>query len=61
MLMQCLTLVEASKVLEEFHEGLVRGHYGSETKMKKIMLTCYSWSTIHKDVVDLCQKCDIFQ
>jgi hypothetical protein len=41
--------------LEEFHEGLVGGHYGSNTTLKKIMSTCYWWLTIHKDV-DLCQR-----
>jgi hypothetical protein len=35
ILRQCLKPNEASKVLEEFHEGLVGGHYGSNTTMKK--------------------------
>jgi hypothetical protein len=61
ILRQCLTPNEASKVLEWFHEGPTRGHYGSNTKMKKIMSTCYWWLTIHKDDADLCQRCDICQ
>jgi len=47
--------------LEEFPRGPTRGHYGSNTIVKKIMLTCYLWLTIHKDVADLCQRCDICQ
>ncbi len=41
VLKQCLTPIEAFKVLEEFHEGPIGGHYGSNTTMKKIMSTCY--------------------
>jgi hypothetical protein len=61
VLRQCLTPIEAFKVLEEFHERLAIGHYGNNTIMKKIMLTCYWWPTIHKDVVNLYQRCDICQ
>jgi hypothetical protein len=61
MLRQCLTPIEAFKVLEEFHEGLARGHYGNNTTMKKIMSISYWWPTIHKDVTNLCQRCDIYQ
>jgi hypothetical protein len=52
VLKQCLTPIEASKVLEKFHEGSGRSHYYSNTTMKKIMSTCYWWPTIHKDVAD---------
>jgi hypothetical protein len=47
--------------LEEFHEGLARGHYGSNIIVKKFMSIGYWWPTIHKDIVDLCQRCDIYQ
>jgi hypothetical protein len=36
VLRQCLTPIEASKVLEEFHEGPIRGHYGSNMIVKKL-------------------------
>jgi hypothetical protein len=58
---QCLTPIEASKFLEEFHERPAGGHYGSNTTMKKIMSTSYWWLTIDKDVVNLFQRCDICQ
>ncbi len=58
MLRQYFAPIEASKDLEEFHEGLVGGHYGTNTTMKKIMSTR---PTIHKDVDNLCQRCDICQ
>jgi hypothetical protein len=47
--------------LQEFHEGLAKGHYGSNTTLKTFMSIGYWWPTIHKDVVDLCQRCDIYQ
>ncbi len=47
--------------MEEFYEGPVGGQYGNNTTMRKIMSTGYWWPTIHKDVTDLCQKCDIYQ
>jgi hypothetical protein len=59
VLRQCLTPIETSKVLEEFHEGLVGSHHGSSTTMK-IMLISYWWPIIHKDV-DLSERCDICQ
>jgi hypothetical protein len=58
---KCLTPIETFKVLEEFHEGPIEGHYNNNTTMKKIMSTCYWWQTIHKDAFNLCQKCDICQ
>jgi hypothetical protein len=61
ILRQCLTPNETSKVLEEFHEGLVGGHYGSNTIVKKFMSTCYWWLIIHEDDADMCQRCDICQ
>jgi len=59
MLKQCLTSIETSKVLEKFHGESATNHYGNNTTMKKIMSTCYLWPTIRKDVVNLCQRCDI--
>ncbi len=59
VLKQCLTPIETFKVLEEFHEEPAGGHYCNNTTLKKIMSTSYQWPTIHKDVVDLCQRCDI--
>jgi hypothetical protein len=61
VLKQCLTPIETFKVLEEFHERLVGGHYGNNTIVKKIMSIGSYWPIIHKDVVNLCQRCDICQ
>jgi hypothetical protein len=58
---QCLIPIEAFKILEESHEGLAGGHYGSNMIVKKIMSTSYWWLTIHKNVIALCQRCDIYQ
>jgi hypothetical protein len=41
MMKHCLTPIEASKVLEEFHERLTRGHYGSNMTITKTISTCY--------------------
>jgi hypothetical protein len=61
VLKQCLTPIEAFKVLEKFHEGLVGGHYGSNMTTKKIMSIGYWWPTNHKNATNLCQRCDICQ
>jgi hypothetical protein len=51
---------EVSKILEDFHEGPVSGHFGMNTNVRKILFLGYWWPTMHKDV-ELCQKCDICQ
>jgi hypothetical protein len=41
VLRQCLTPIEAFKVLEEFHERPAGGHYSSNTIVKKFMSIGY--------------------
>jgi hypothetical protein len=61
MLKQCVTPIEASKILEEFREGPIGGHYGNNMTMKNIMSIGYWWPTILKNTANLCQRCDICQ
>jgi hypothetical protein len=44
---------ELFKILEDV--------YGMNTTIKKILSSYYWWPTMHKDVVELCQNCDICQ
>jgi hypothetical protein len=47
--------------LENFHEGLVGGHFGININVRKVLSSSYWWPTMHKDVVELCQNYDICQ
>ncbi len=61
VLRQCLFPKEASRILEDFHEGLDGGHFGMNINVRKVLSLSYLWPTMHKDVVELCQNCDICQ
>jgi hypothetical protein len=46
--------------LEDFHEGLIGGHFGINITVKKMLPLSYWWPIMHKDV-ELCQNYDICQ
>jgi hypothetical protein len=50
-----------SKILEDFHEGLVGRHFGMNNIVRKVLSSDYWWPTMHKYIVELCQNCDICQ
>ncbi len=37
-----------SKILEDFHEGLIGGHFGMNITIKKILSSRYWWPTMRK-------------
>jgi hypothetical protein len=47
---------EAVKVLVDFHEGLVGGHFNINTFVKKVLASNYWWPTLNKDVTEMCQN-----
>jgi hypothetical protein len=49
-----LSPIEANVILTELHDGLVGGHYGINTTIKKILIVGYYWPTIQRDVAELC-------
>ncbi|KAA3467307.1 RNA-directed DNA polymerase (Reverse transcriptase), Ribonuclease H [Gossypium australe] len=64
MLLRCVDVVEAKKILEEVHEGVCRTHANGFTKAKQIMGFKYYWSTMEKDCVNYakrCHKCQIYE
>ncbi len=61
VLQQCVFLEEVSKILEDFHEGLIGGHFGINTIGKKMLSLGYWCPTMHKNDVELCQNYDICQ
>jgi hypothetical protein len=52
-----LAFEEAIKVLINFHEGLVKGRFGINTIVKKILASGYWWPTLNKNVIEI--TCDI--
>jgi len=61
ILWQCLTFEEAAKVSIDFHEGLIGRHFSINTIVRKVLAFGYCWPTLNKDVVRMCQTCDIRQ
>jgi hypothetical protein len=60
LLRQCLFPKEVSRILEDFHERPIGGHFGMNTIVIKILSLRYWWPIMHKNV-ELCQNCDICQ
>jgi hypothetical protein len=56
-----LTFEEVVKVLADFHEGPTKRHSNINTIVRKVLTSNYWWPTLNKDVVDMCQTCDICQ
>ncbi len=56
ILQQCLMFEEAFKVLADFHEGLVGGHFNINTNIIKVLASSYWWPTLNKDVTKMCQN-----
>jgi hypothetical protein len=61
VLQQCLFPKEAFKILEDFHEGPISGHFGMNIIVIQVLFSSYWWPTMHKDAVELCQNYDICQ
>jgi hypothetical protein len=60
-LRRCLSTIEASKVMKELHEGIVRGHFAIEITNKKMLNARYWWPTMYKNVSDFYRSCDACQ
>jgi hypothetical protein len=60
ILRQCLMFEKTVKILADFHEGLIGGHFGINTTVRKVLASSYWWSMLNKDV-EMCQTCDICQ
>ncbi len=51
---QCLSPIEATQMLENFHEGLVGRHFNSNINVKKILAFNYWWPIMNKYAIDMC-------
>jgi hypothetical protein len=52
---------EIPRILVEDHEGIEGGHYAGKSTMQKLLCAGLWWPTIHRDLKDYCQKCDVCQ
>ena len=55
--LRCLSLSEASEVLDEIHSGECGSHIGARTLAYKALRTGYFWPKMRQDAVDLVQRC----
>jgi hypothetical protein len=58
ILRQCLTIDEADKVLNEFHNDAFRGHLSWISTTKKIICAIYFWPTLFHDCIHAMKRCD---
>ncbi len=56
-----MTFEEVIKVSTDFHERPVGKHFGINIIVRKVLASGYWWPTLNKDVVEMCQTCDICQ
>ena len=61
VLLRCLELDDANKVLAEFHFGPLGGHYRGDTTTHKVLRDGYYWPTLFKDAHVVSHKCEICQ
>ncbi|KAA3469612.1 RNA-directed DNA polymerase [Gossypium australe] len=63
VLLRCVDVVEAKKILEEVHEGVFGTHVNGFTMARQIMIFGYYWSTIEGNCINYakrCHKCQIY-
>jgi hypothetical protein len=63
LLLKCVDLQEADRIMVEFHDNLCGGHHFWKTTAYKIIRARYYWPTMFTDVcrrVIACTKCQIF-
>jgi hypothetical protein len=52
---------ERPMILEEAHDGIVGGHYVGRSSAQNILCSGLWWPTLHIDVKEYCQSCDVCQ
>ncbi|XP_012468754.1 uncharacterized protein LOC105786822 [Gossypium raimondii] len=63
VLLRCVDVIEARKILEEVHEGICGTHANGFTMARQIMRFGYYWSTMEGDYIShakKCHKCQIY-
>lgn len=57
ILLRCVDYDKIQKILSEFHEGPIRGHFSACNTTLKIMKVGYYWPSIFKDYFEWIRKC----
>ena len=63
VLLRCVEKQEASRIIEEMHEGEFGTHSNGHTMAKKILRAGYYWSTMEADYYNharVCHKCQVY-
>jgi hypothetical protein len=58
-LRRCVLEHERPRILVEYHECIVVGHYERKDTMQKVLCIVLWWLTIRSDAKEYFQKCDI--
>ena len=61
ILLRCLEISKAEKVLQELHDGPAGGHYVGDATTHKYLRTGYYWPTLFKDAHSYVRKCQVCQ
>ncbi|XP_043816085.1 uncharacterized protein LOC122724620 [Manihot esculenta] len=59
--LRCVGPEEATRVMEEIHQGICRAHEGAGTLANKIFRQEYYWPTIKKEMEEFVRKCNVSQ
>ncbi|KAL5565555.1 hypothetical protein UlMin_028719 [Ulmus minor] len=59
--LRCVTLVEASHILSELHEGECRNHSGGRSLANKALTAGYYWPTMRSNSTSHVKRCDSCQ
>ena len=52
---------EIVEILQKMHEEACGGHFSHDIMLRKILLTGFTWPSIHKDIHEWCKSCDACQ
>ena len=61
VLWKCVLSHEQGKILAEAHARFIGGHYGGHATSKMVLHVGIWWPTLHNDVTNYMQTCDVFQ
>lgn len=63
VLLHCVNKQQAKRILHEFHNGLVRGHFLAQTTAIKVTHARYYWPSLFNDshsLVRECKECQLY-
>ncbi|WRX25484.1 Integrase zinc-binding domain - like 10 [Theobroma cacao] len=63
VLLRCVDLAEAWRIVEEVHEGICGAHASGHMLARQVMRAGYYWLTLETDCIDFarkCHKCQIY-